>query len=86
MFDKMHGMLDQLKVMQRMMKDENFRAFISHPKMQELLKDPEFRELMKSQDMAKLAAHPKFSSFLHDPELAELIKKIDPKKFMGHGV
>ena len=32
MFDKMGSMMEQLKLMQRLMKDENFRAFIGHPK------------------------------------------------------
>ena len=57
----MKNMMDSMQLMQKLMKDENFKAFISHPKIQELLRDPEFIELMKTQDMRKIGTHPKFS-------------------------
>ena len=84
MFDKMKGMMDQFALMQRLMKDENFRAFISHPKVQELFKDPEFKEVAKSQDFTRIVAHPKFAALMKDPEVAQLMAKLDPKSFMGN--
>lgn len=83
MFGKMGDMMKQIQMMQKLMKDENFKAFISHPKMQALIQDPEFMQLMKKQDMAALQKHPKFGSVMKDPEVLELIRKIDFKKLMS---
>lgn len=83
MFGKMGDMMKQLQMVQKLMKDENFKAFISHPKMQELIKDPEFMELMKKQNMPALQKHPKFGTVMRDPEMLELIRKIDFKKLMA---
>ncbi|MCG3176160.1 MAG: hypothetical protein MOGMAGMI_01101 [Candidatus Omnitrophica bacterium] len=82
MFGKMKGMMDQMQMMQRLMKDENFRAFVSHPKVQELFKDPTFKEVAKTQDFMKIAAHPKFAAVLRDPEVAALMAKINPQQLM----
>ncbi len=82
MFDKMNGMMGQFQMMQQLMADENFRAFISHPKVQEVFKDPEFKEVAKSKDFGKIVMNPKFTELKRDPELAALMAKIDPKKFM----
>ena len=82
MLGKMQGMMQQFQMMQTLMGDENFRAVIAHPKVQELLKDPEFKDIAKSQDFSKIASHPKFAGVMSDPELAGLISKLDPKAFM----
>ncbi len=79
MFDKAKDMMKQMQLMQRLMKDENFKAFISHPKVQALFKDPEFQELIKKQDMGKLQGHPKLMALMRDPEVAPLMAKMDPK-------
>jgi hypothetical protein len=79
MFDKVKGMMQQMQLMQKLMKDEHFKAFITHPKVQALFKDPEFLELMKKQDMAKLQGHPKLMALLSDPDVRPLMAKIDPK-------
>mgnify|MGYP001561670486 FL=1 len=78
----MNGAMGQFQMMQRLMADENFKAFISHPKVQEVFRDPEFKEVAKFQDFGKIAANPKFTALMGDPELAALMAKIDPKKFM----
>ena len=77
MFGKIKGMGDQIQLMQKLMKDENFRAFLAHPKVQELFRDPEFQELLKAQDFAKITAHPKFQAFREDKELAALAAKLN---------
>ena len=82
MFDKMKDMMGNMQMMQRMMQDENFRAFISHPKVQQLFRDPEFKEVAKSRDFAKISVHPKFMELGRDPELASLMLKINPQNFM----
>lgn len=82
MFGKFKGMADQFQMVQKMMQDENFKAFISHPKVQELFKDPEFKEIAKSKDFTRIVASPKFMELMKDPELAQLMAKINPQKFM----
>ena len=82
MFDKMKDMMGNMAMMQRMMQDENFRAFVSHSKVQQLFRDPEFKEVAKTRDFSKIAAHPKFMELGRDPELAALMLKIDPKSFL----
>ena len=83
MFDQMKGMMGQLGMMQRMMRDESFRAFVSHPKVQELFRDPEFKEVARSKDFSRIAMHPKFAQALRDPEVAALMAKIDPRSLLA---
>ena len=79
MFGKMKDMMGQMQMMQKLMQDENFKVFISHPKVQELFRDPEFKDVAKTRDFAKIAAHPKFAALARDPELSQLLVKINPK-------
>ena len=83
MFGKMKDMMGQFQMMQKLMQDENFKAFISHPKVQELFKDADFKEVAKEKDFAKIMAHPKFAALMKDPELSSLMAKINPKNFLG---
>lgn len=78
MVGKFGNMMEQMKMLQRLMQDENFRKFMSHPKVRELFKEPEFQEVMKSKDFARMAAYPKFAELMKDPELSELLQKIKP--------
>ena len=81
MFGKMKGMMQQMQMMQKLMKDENFKAFIGHPKVQTLLRDPEFQELIKKQDFMKLGTHPKLAAMMNDPEVKPLMAKLNPGMF-----
>ena len=83
MFGKMKDAMGQLAMMQRLMKDENFKAFISHPKVQALFKDAEFKEVAQTKDFSKILAHAKFAALTRDPEVAALMAKINPKNLMG---
>ena len=76
MFDKLRQMGDQFGMLQKLMQDENFKAFMGHPKAQELFRDPEFKEVAKSRDLSKILSHPKFIPLMRDPELSSLIAKI----------
>lgn len=82
MFDKLKGMAGQFQMMQKMMQDKDFQAFIAHPKIQALFQDPEFKDIAKTRDFAKIAANPKFSGLMMDPEVAGLVAKLNPKKFI----
>ncbi|MBI4353458.1 MAG: hypothetical protein HY593_06015 [Candidatus Omnitrophica bacterium] len=83
MLGKMKEMMGQFQVLQQLMKDDGFKAFIAHPKMQELFKDPEFKEVAKTRDFAKIMGHPRFTSLMRDPELASLMAKVNVKGFLG---
>ena len=76
MWPHLKDMAAQMQMVQKLMKDENFKALITHPKMQELLKDPEFLELMKTKDFQKAASNPKLAVLKDDPELLQLISKV----------
>ena len=81
MLGKMGDALNQWKMLQELMKDENFRALISHPKVREVFMDPEFQKLVKENNLAKVTSHPRFSSLMSDPEVAQLMLKLKPQAF-----
>jgi hypothetical protein len=76
MFGKMKEMAVQMQMMQKLMKDENFKALIAHPKMQELIKDPEFIELMKTKNFQEASSNPRIAALKNDPELLQLMAKV----------
>lgn len=83
MFGNMKNMMQQIQMAQKLMKDENFKAFMAHPKVKSVFADPEFQTVMKSNDAQKIMTHPKLASLKGDPELAELLKKVDFKGLFG---
>ncbi len=83
MFGKMKDMAGQLQMLTKMMKNENFRALMSHPKVQEVFKDPEFQEIAKSKDGVRMMNHPKMLALMNDPEVKVLFSKLNPGDFAG---
>ncbi len=83
MFDKFKNAADQFKMMQKMMQDENFRAFMQHPKVQAIFRDPEFQEVVRSKDQAKIMNHPKMKTLTTDPEILQLMTKIKFQDLFG---
>lgn len=83
MFGKMKDMASQIAMVTKMMKNENFRALMSHPKVQEVFKDPEFQEIAKGQDGMKMMNHPKMLALMNDPEVRVLFTKLKPEDFAG---
>ena len=73
----------KMEMIQKLMLNEHFRAFIAHPKTQELFRDPEFKEVAQSRDFARIMAHPKFMELARDPELSQLLVKITPPPGFG---
>ena len=65
------------------MQNDSFKGFIAHPKIQELFKDPEFKEAAKTKDFSKILAHPKLSRLMRDPEIAPMIAQLDLKNILG---
>lgn len=78
-------MMGQFQVVQRLMGDENFRAFIAHPKVQEVFRDPELKEIASRKNFTKILSHVKFAGLMKEPEVAALMAKIDLKKFVPGG-
>ncbi len=60
-------------------KDEHFRKFLSHPKVQTLMKDPEFEKAVKEKNMLKLMSHPEFLSVMKDPEITIALEQMRQK-------
>lgn len=82
MFGGMKDMMGQMQMVQKLMQDENFKAFIAHPKVQMLFEDPEFKEVAKTRDFSKIMTHPKFATLTRDPEVASLMAKINPRDLL----
>ena len=82
MFEKLQDKWQQLQLLQKLMKDEHFKAFLSHPKVQAAFQDPALQQALKSQDMAKIAGHPKLLALMRDPEVAPLLAKLDLSRLM----
>ena len=83
MFGKMNDFMKQMQLMQKLMQDENFKAFMSHPKIQSVFMDPSFQETLKTQNQAQIINHPKLAGLKGDPEVTALLVKLDFKKLMG---
>ncbi len=60
-------------------KDENFRKFLSNPKVQALMKDPEFEKAVKEKNMMKLMSNPEFMGVMKDPELRMALEQMQQK-------
>ena len=83
MLGKMNDLMKQMQMAQQLMKDENFKTFMSHPKIQSVFMDPEFQAILKTQDQTKILSHPRLAGLKNDPEVAALLAKLDFKKLMG---
>ena len=84
MFEKFGNSINQLKMMQELMKDENFRALMSNPKVREVFMDPEFQKLVKENNLSKVITHPKFSIIMSDPDIMQRMSKLNLRKFQDN--
>ncbi|MBI4357874.1 MAG: hypothetical protein HY584_01120 [Candidatus Omnitrophica bacterium] len=60
-------------------KDENFRKFLSHPKVQSLMNDPEFKRAVEEKNVFKLMANPEFRELVEDPEVRSALEGMRAK-------
>jgi len=81
MFDGMNDTKQQMELIQKLLKDENFRQLMMHPKFQSLMQDAEFMEAVKSRDKSQIMTHPKFVELKDEPGLKDLFTKIDFESF-----
>ncbi|MCG6878884.1 MAG: hypothetical protein LJE96_07015 [Deltaproteobacteria bacterium] len=75
------GVSPEMESLQKsMMNDQDVMSRImtlqEDPKMQALLKDPEFMKAVYSGDIQTLMANPKFMELLNNPEIQEIQKKV----------
>ncbi len=70
------NMFKQLQIMQRLMSDKNFKVLMAHPKIQEIFKDPGFREAIQSQDVNRIMNDPRILVLKEDPEVAPLLLQL----------
>lgn len=82
-FSKIKSGFNQMKMMQRLMKDENFQKLMDHPKMKAIMQDAEMKQLLKEQNPSKMASNPKLVSMMRDPELIQLMQKVDFQALMS---
>lgn len=82
MFGKFQDTMEQMKLVQKMMTNKNFRTLIQHPKMQELFRDPDIQKAIREKEMDKLMRHPKMAELKNDPELTALLAEVDFQPWM----
>lgn len=83
MFGKMQSFMQQMQMVNKLMRDENFKAFISHPKIQTIFSDPEFQKSLQTKNPDLMMNHPKLAPLRNDPEIAALLAKVDFQKLIG---
>lgn len=63
-------------------RNENFRKFLTDPRVQSLMANQEFKKAVQEKNVFKLMTNPEFTELLKDPEiraaLEGLHRKFDP--------
>ena len=75
-FNGMMGNLNNMGQFLKLAKDENFRKFLAYPKVQELMKDPQFKTSVQSKDMTQLMNNTKFTELMKDPEIRNVLQNL----------
>jgi len=60
-------------------KDENFRKFMSDPRVQELMKNKSFKEAVQEKNVFKLMSNEEFTELLKDPEIRLTLEDMKKK-------
>ena len=74
MFGAFGENLKNLEELMRLAKDENFRKFLEHPKVQDLMKDESFKRAVQEKNLFKLMSHREFQELLKDPEIRSALE------------
>jgi hypothetical protein len=75
----MSGFFGNLSELIKLAQDPDFQKFLSHRKVQILMKDPEFQKAVQEKNLLKLTSHPEFSEVMKDPEIRSALEKISQK-------
>jgi len=60
-------------------KDENFRKFLSNPKVQALMQDESFRQAVQEKNVFKLISNKDFTQLLQESEVRIVLEDIAKK-------
>jgi len=66
----------QFKNLSKLSKDEEFRKFLAHPKVQALLKNESFRRAIEEKNFFKLMSNQQFTESLKDPDIRDALTGI----------
>ena len=58
----------------KLAKNEHFQKFLSHPKVQTLMSDEEFRKAIQEKNVFKLLSHSEFNELLRDSEVRSALQ------------
>ena len=75
----MIGFFGNLNDLIKLAQDQDFRKFLGNPKVQVLMKDPQFQKAVQEKNVFKLTAHPEFSELMKDPEIRSALEKLGQK-------
>jgi penicillin V acylase-like amidase (Ntn superfamily) len=81
MFGGLGDAIKNIGKMQKLMKDDNFKAFIDHPDVKAMMQDPEFQNAIKSKNYMKLMQNQKLVKLMKDPEIQSKISKLNMNDF-----
>ena len=71
--------LNNLNDLVKLAQDEHFQKFLSHPKVQVLMRDKEFEKAVKEKNVLKLMSHEEFTTLLKDPEIVQALEQMRHK-------
>lgn len=66
LFGNLGGNLENLT---KLFQDEHFRKFLANPKVQNLMKDADFKRVVEEKNVFKLMSHQGFTELMKDPEI-----------------
>lgn len=75
----MEDLQQVMKIMKQLASADKVKHFLEHPKVRDLLQDPQFQQIAAKKDFMKLLSHPKFNDLMKDPEIQKLSEEISQK-------
>ena len=75
----MFSAFQNLTELVKLAKDDHFQKFFSGPRVQELMKDKEFKREVEQKNLFRLTANPKFTQLLQDPEMRIALEELARK-------
>ena len=81
MFGGLGDAMKNMGKMQKLMKDDNFKSFLDHPGVKEMMEDAEFQNAIKSKNYMKLMQNSKLMKLMQDPEIQSKISKLNVNDF-----
>ena len=79
MFESFGSAFRSLNEFLKFAKDEHFRKFFTHPKVQALLKNEKFKSAVEERNMFALMGNSEFVQALEDPEIRSALEEMRMK-------